>query len=225
VGKVNSFVRVAALSAGAVCSGSSLADQGVLGQYQDLAATFDASSGVLEIFAADMSGWQSAGFVRQMGGAGLSAVFSPGFVSAPNPASFSASLVVTNIGDGFAEASGEVVITDVDGDTLTMGVDRHALVFGHGDASVLGITLWVALSSDEGLFDGSDGGQVPTDFALDSAVLSLFIQRDPREGSGLFHSSFSDGRASALFAIPAPGGAGVLGLAGVVLARRRRRGG
>jgi hypothetical protein len=197
------------------------ASQGVTGQYRDLAATFDGSTGVLDIFAVDLPTLHSAGIVRELGGP-HSAVFSSGFVSEPNPASFEASLHVTNIGDGLADVSGTVTVTDVDGDTITMGVEHYVLLFGEADGSVTGVTTWLAIESDEALFDGTDGGQVSTDFPLQSATLVLSIVRNPREGSGLFHTSFDDGRASSMFVIPAPGGAIVLLAAGAACVRRRR---
>lgn len=223
MGKFNSFVCAAALCAGAAGVSPALGAEGVLGQYQELAATYDAATGELDIFAVNRPDLASWGFVSEMAGAGH-AQFAAGFVAEPNPATFEASLVLTNIGENSGIVSGEVRITDVDGDTIAMGFEDHVVLFGQGDANVIGITWWVGCESDEGLFDGSDGGQVSTNFPLESAMFSVFVVREPRKGESLFHGSFTDGRASALFAIPAPGAAlpFAVGCAGMAALRRRR---
>lgn len=223
MGNLNKAVLVAAFVAGGVGVGTlSRASNGVLGQFQELSATFDAGTGALVISAVNETDLQSMGFVRELGGAGRTALFGPGFVAEPNPASFDALLTVSNIGENSAEVTGQITITDVDGDTMSIGVDHQLVMFGPGDADVIGFTWWVGIQCDEGYFDGTDGGQVSTDFPLTSALLSLFVVRDPRDGEGLFHSSFIDGRGSTVFAIPAP--ISVLPLVGgAMIAGRRRR--
>lgn len=206
----------------AAWGGSSAAAQGLLGQFEELSASFNAESGQLAISAVNGIDLQSFGYVREMQGPGRTAMFGAGFVAEPNPASLDALFTLTNIGEASAEVTGQIVITDVDGDTITLGVDHAPLLFGQGDANVDGISWWVALKSDESFFDGPDGGQVSTGYSSESAILLMSIARGSRDGSGLFHSSFADGQASTFFAIPSPGGAALVALAGVAAARRRR---
>jgi len=155
------------------------------------------------------------------------AFFNDGSLTGQGTPSFYLEMTVENIDsvNKTADGTGEIRITDADGDNFVgtfsgawLGTD-----FGFTFASNTGIDFHFDGSGGDGVFNGSSGGSF-TNFAdnefFTGAVSLLFLQPT---ATNFFQSDFrvTNTQADGVI-IPAPAGMGVLAGLGLVAARRRR---
>lgn len=151
------------------------------------------------------------------------ATFLDGFVSEPDPSDFEITINVFNITATTAQGSGSFRITDVDGDTITGDIVSGLWVRGAGQRTFFnGVLANVDVNSDEGFFDGPDGGSFNTAGFQDyiGSVIGLFFRP---AGVNFLRQDF--GPISSQFSgeiVPTPGAIALVGLGGLVAARRRR---
>lgn len=188
--------------------------------FQQLESSYQASTSVLTISAEDQPGFFSYGLMRRNFGTTGVTLFDQGFVSEPNPSDFQLALTITQITPSSALAIGPLTITDVDGDTFSAMID--GVFHNHeGVSTLVGAMTGMAFVSDEGTFDGPDGGVFSTSFPagmLSFGTLRLSFVNGPRS----FDGDFAEAETGLVGWIPAPSGAALLALAGLAAARRRR---
>jgi hypothetical protein len=188
--------------------------------FDQLNSSFQALPSLLTISAQNQPGFFSFGQVRRTVGTGGLALFDQGFVDEANPADFSVSLHITQLTPTTALASGPMTITDVDGDTFSAFIDG-TFIRGDGRSTLIAQMTNMSFASDEGMYDGPDGGLFPTTFpvgVLSMGTLRLSLEDGPRS----FDGDFSDAETGLVGWIPAPSSAATLALAGLVAVRRRR---
>ncbi len=200
---------------------------------------FGSLRGVLTIQSGGVGGTFTAGAVNEPGLLSYGrlwrsvtptgeALFDTGFVSEPNPADATISLGLGAIQDKHADVNGTASFTDVDGDVVLFAL-TGTLTFGpEGRVSIVTAISGIGVTSDENLFDGTDGGSVSTD-EFDDARGTMrinFAYPIMDTGGGRTRIGTADLLADARGprGVPAPSTAGaLLGAASMVLARRRRR--
>jgi hypothetical protein len=150
------------------------------------------------------------------------AAFPAGFVSDANVANISMSVSVTITGVNTAIGMGNLVITDVDGDQFTTGLNgiwTRTAVGVNFNATMVNPTF-VDNGPADGAFNGYNGGW-STNFGttnLTGASVSLVLST-----TGFFNASYSDRPVGVSGQIlPSPGAVG-LALVGAAVAGRRRR--
>jgi hypothetical protein len=160
-----------------------------------------------------------------LNGAGGTATFDTGFVSTSAFANYESLISVPLT---FTGGTGTIVITDADGDTLTMDVTGD---WAPGPGST-GIIYFNGLMSnvrfnDNGTNDGTfNGTRAGTSFSiadLTASYTGAIVQLSTRPGAGFFQDSFSN--VSTLVTaniVPGPGSMALVGIAGLVGPRRRR---
>lgn len=207
------FVGIAGLAA---------ADVVVSYSYTDLAGSWDGET--FRAISVDSAALSTGGDVSRLGDAKGTAQFDTGFVGLSAVANVSIEMTVDNITASSAEGSGSVILTDVDGDTITASFE--------GTWSILapfGFMFFSGASSDydfsdnnarDGEFNGTTG---EFDLAgltspLFDGAISLLLQ-----SPGGFATAFGPVSTQADgILIPTPGALVVagLGLAGIVGRRR-----
>lgn len=128
---------------------------------------------------------------------------------------------VGNIGNG-----GGITITDIDGDTLHADISGQFIsnglaVFFNGTLSNI---FWTDNGAQDGLFNGPGGGAIPLSFApAPPPYLGAIVQLYIGDVGNFFVNNFSgiSTQVSGVV-VPAPSALGVLGLGGLLAARRRR---
>ncbi|MEQ8850549.1 MAG: hypothetical protein RIB32_02055 [Phycisphaerales bacterium] len=190
--------------------------------FTDLDGIYDDTTSIFTVTGQTIA---SGDFTRNGDG---TALFNSGLLSGSGPASFFLEMSVDGIDavNRTATGSGNLVITDADGDVFrgTFTGDWIGTALGFTFASNTGVDFSFDSSGGNGTFDGTTGGSF-TSFAdsaiFDGAVSLLFLQPN---NANFFQSSFEaiNTQADGII-LPAPGAAGLalmgLGVAGI---RRRR---
>ncbi|MFN0011063.1 MAG: hypothetical protein ACKVS8_05390 [Phycisphaerales bacterium] len=215
----------------AVCAASAAAEVALSFGYNDLSGSYtstSATSGSFSAAASDTLNLQSSGDVTRLIPTTGTAEFAPGFVSS-TLADFVINLSVTNINviPGIADGAGTFVLTDVDGDTLTGDIVGVWIAGGLDQTFFNGSLFNVVFNnnSSDGGIDGTSGdhvdGNLGFPFIYEGALTQLFLN----PGSPFFFDSdFSEVDTQVLAEIlPTPGAATLAGMAGLMVARRRRR--
>lgn len=211
---------VAAFGVACFGAGSALALPPMEFDFDQLDSSFQSSTSTLSITAQDQPGFFSFGNVRRNFGTTGNTIFDQGFVSEPNPSDFQMSLFITQMTPTTALATGPLTITDVDGDTFHASINGMFVHEG-GVSTLIAAMTNMGFVSDEGTFDGPDGGVFSTNFGpgvLSLGTLRLSFIPGPRS----FDGDFDDAETGLVGWVPAPSGAAVLALAGLAASRRRR---
>jgi len=201
--------------------------------YDDLAGSFTstgAGTGNFSAVAVDLgpASLQSAGEVSRIDSNPGNASFEVGFVSGANPANFTLNVSVTVLVPNLlASGAGTFSSTDADGDTITGTITGdwiydtiNGFIFFNG-------TLTNVLVTDNGaqddLFNGSQLGSFQISGIGAQPYLGALTQIT-FGASSFFTQNFQDAATgtSAQILIPAPGAVALLGLGGLLVARRRR---
>lgn len=154
------------------------------------------------------------------------ALFDTGFVSEPNPADAIVNLNFGEVHDKLAEMFGTAAFTDVDGDTVIFQL-MGTMSFGPGGQVVTNAAIsGIEVRSDEGSFDGTDGGSVSTmgfEEARGSFTINFSYQLRPTgEGRTRIGTASLSGDAGGPRGVPTPGTGVILAAAALAAARRRR---
>lgn len=202
------------------------ADTLVTFAYNNLAGTYtptNATSGSFSAIAVDLVGLQTIGDVTRLTAPAGTADFNSGFVSALNPANFVVNVSVDAIDQilGLAFGTGSFTITDNDGSTITGAIDGVWIRGELGQTFFNGNLANVNFSGTS--FDG-DSGSFSTNFGSISNLEGAFTQLLLRPGSGGFFTDAFQGIATQAQGeiVPTPGAMALLGLGGLMAARRRR---
>lgn len=218
---MNKNVFIAAIAVGAASCAAS-AQSVITFAYNNLAGTYDGTSGIFSAAAVDSPGLQSIGDITRLSAPAGTADFGSGFVSAPNLADVAFNISVTGIDqiNGTALGSGSFTLTDIDGSTLTGTITGVWIRGGLGQTFFNGDITNASFTGAS--FDGENGsfstnlGFLPP---YEGAVTVLFL----RPGSGGFFDANFNAIATQFQGelVPTPGAA-LLGLGGLAALRRRR---
>jgi len=135
-------------------------------------------------------------------------------------------LLVSGILANTANGAGFVEIFDVDGDSLRADINGQFLsnglaVFFNGSLSNV---VWNDVGPQDGTFNGPGGGSIPLSFSPAPApYLGAIVQLYIGDVNNFFVNNFSgiSTQVSGVI-VPAPSALALLGLGGLVAARRRR---
>jgi len=213
--------RQIGLAALAVGSGTALA--GVSGQhltftYSDLLGTYDGSN-----FTSVAQGI-SSGDVTRVSGAGGTAEFDENFVTTALGSDVFIDLRVTvdqNDPEHRAQGVGNLILTDVDGDTIVGDLYGVFLSQGFGDYFFDGFLFNVFITSDDGTFDGTTGA-ADVDLPGSGPYEGFFVELSFAQGTGFFDETFEAEVLASGIIVPVPGSAVLLGLGGALVVRRQR---
>jgi len=200
--------------------------------YDDLAGSFTstgAGTGNFSAVAVDFgpASLQSAGEVSRSDTNPGSASFGVGFVSGANPADFNLNLsVAVVIPNLLASGGGSFSSTDADGDTITGTITGdwiydtiNGFIFFNG-------TLTNVLVTDNGAQDDLFNGSQLGSFQISGMGTQPFegaLTQITFGASSFFTQNFQDAATGTSAQIlPAPGAVALLGLGGLLVARRRR---
>lgn len=155
------------------------------------------------------------------------ALFDTGFVGEPNPADASLSFSFGEVRDKRANVSGVARFVDVDGDTVAFLLSGTMSFGPGGNVMAAAVIDGIEVTSDEGLFDGTDGGSVSTaDFEDARGSFNVyFTYQFGQTGDGRTHIGVAsmNGEASGPRGVPSPSAGALFGVASLAALRRRRR--
>lgn len=197
-------------------------------RYVDLDGSYVPTNATTGSFTAAASGpvLNTSGDVTRLIPTLGTATFAPGFVTGLDAANASFSISVENLDAmlGIADGAGTFTLTDLNGDTFTgnilgtwvRGINGNTFFNGDLDSVVFNNV------SGDGLFDGNTGsivGDLGFPGVFEGALVQVFIRT-----AGFFNEAYSGVPTNTEGVIvPAPAAAGLMGLAGLAAARRRRR--
>jgi hypothetical protein len=206
-----------------IVAGSASADVISTFGFTDLDGSYIPSSPLAGMFQAD-AGLITGGDVTRNAAPGGTAQFDTGFISLATAADVQITLTVNKTSATEATGVGTLVVTDVDGDTLTADIAGLWQTPGFGVVFFSGLMGNVYFNDNgaaDGTFDGISGS-FDMDLPGNPPYVGAFSQLYIRFGGGFFTSMFSGQTVSADGQIvPAPGALALVGLAGLVARRRR----
>lgn len=214
------------LAAGVVAAAAGLAGADAISSFGfiNLDGEFDAGTSRFTATATD-GAFRTSGEVNKLIGSMGTARFAPGFASGGTQADVEIEMDISNITGSSADGSGSFTITDADGDTLTGRISGQWLpgvggfTFFNGELS----NIMFNDISGNNEFAGPTGGSFSFNGlggTYEGAMVNVFVDA----ASGFFSNSFSGVAVqSDGVIIPAPAGAALLGLGGLLAVRRRRR--
>lgn len=220
-----------AIALAAVAGGITVANADVVLtlSYDDLSGSFDAGSSTFSAVAVDLgaNSLQSAGEASRIDGNPGSASFGVGFVSGADQSNFTLNLtVVPSIPNLLAFGIGGFTATDVDGDTITGNLDGNWIYDSINGFIFFNGTITNVFLNDNGAQDDLFNGSQLGDFSMSG------LGTEPFEGAltqitfgaaSFFGMSFNTAATGVTAQIlPAPGSLALLGLGGLMVARRRR---
>ena len=209
----------------AALAGAAQADTTILSfTFSDLSGGYTTASGHFNALGVNVAPLQSQGDVSRLN------LPSPGSASFGTPGAaagkVNVDLTVTGIGPTTANGNGTVVITDADGDTFHADIGGQFInnglaVFFNGTLSNIG---WTDNGVQDGLFNGVTAGAIPLSFApapppYVGAIVQLYIGDT---GNFFVHDFGGISTQVSGVVVPAPASIALLGLGGLVAARRRR---
>lgn len=214
------------LAAGALVAGlagSANADVIATLTYDDLAGSFNrnGNGGLFVARAVSLPGvLQTSGATSRIVPVQGNADFVPGFVAGADPADCVITINTLLTGPSTATGVGSFIATDIDGDTVTGNLSGEWTSAGGGILFFNGALTNVQLNGQ--VFNGNSGSwdmDLPGDPPYEGAIVQLTFS-----GSGFFDQNFENrATGSTLQIVPAPGALALLGLGGLVAARRRAR--
>ena len=219
---MNMRILVGAIAAVAL-AGAAQADTTILSfTFSDLSGGYSTASGHFNALGVNLPPLQSQGDVSRVN------LPSPGtatYATGQAAGKVNVDLTVTGIGPTTATGTGSIVLTDANGDNLHATVSGQFInnglaVFFNGSLSDVG---W-SNNSGDGTFDGPGGGSIPLSFApapppYIGAIVQLYVGDT---GNFFVHDFGGISTQVSGVVVPAPASVALLGLGGLVAARRRR---
>lgn len=213
--------------AGVAFAGTASADVISTFGFTDLNGSYspiNALNGTFTAVADSTGAIQTGGDVTRNAAPGGTAQFDTGFMSLATSADVQITLSVVKTGALEGTGSGTIVITDIDGDTLTADIAGLWQSPGFGVVFFSGLMADVYFNDNgaaDGTFDGVSGS-FDMDLPGNPPYLGAFSQLYIRFGGGFFSSGFTGQTVSADGQIvPTPGALALVGLAGFAARRRR----
>lgn len=232
---IRSVALVAALAGGVVATSASASVIATF-SYDDLAGTYtQALPGVGSFSAVAVNqgpgGLQSWGTTSRLVAPAGDATFQNGFVSqgtANMVVNVSVAVVNSTPGSEFGLGSGNVVVTDADGDTITADLSGFWTATPNSQGLFLNFngSMSNVFLNDNGLGDGLFNGTALGSWGLNlpgSAPYSGALVQLVFGASNFFQTGFANQATGVTGQIvPTPGAMALLGLGGLVAGRRRR---
>jgi hypothetical protein len=228
---------ILAAIAGLAAAAPALANPIVTFGYNNLSASYtgNTSGGTFAARAANTAGLRTAGDVTRNVTPEGTARFDAGFFGAGNSADFNISLNVSNITNPvpgvlfLADGNGTLTIADANGDTITATVSgffiRDTTNANPNTTFFNGVLDAVAFNnvSGDGLFNGTDGGSWSL-FGAGAYTGNVIELVTPNVAGYEFFNVPFEAQNSSINGeiVPTPGALALIGLGGLVAARRRR---
>lgn len=208
-------------------AGAAQADLAATFGYTDMGANWNSGASTLNIGAEETASLSTSGDLTNYLGAGFptTALFNSGFADGSTSADSQFDMTLSNISATSADAVGSFMITDINGDTLSgnyIGTWTNQFGFGFFDGQITDAS-YNDVESGNNVFEGNAGQTfaVPAD-AL-TGGLSMLLQMpewfDSQVGDFEARTTQLDG---ILVNVPTPGSLALVGLGGLMTARRRR---
>lgn len=203
--------------------------------YNDLSGAFTSTSATTGMFTANASSTvnlNSSGDVTRLIPTTGTAQFAPGFF--PGFGNVSVNVSVTGIDTGLllASGTGNITMTDADGDTITADIDGVWIGSTFIPQTYFNGALFNVQFNDngaaDGTFDGTSGSFSIADLTAmyEGSIAKLFLNPSSQTYT-FFNESFQDVDTQVIGEIteivPTPGATALVGVAGLMVARRRRR--
>lgn len=206
-------------------AGVAVADTTILSfTFSDLEGQYSSASGHFNALGVNVAPLQSQGDVSRVNlpGPGSASYGTPGSAAGK----VNVDVVVSGILGATANGNGTITIFDADGDTFHADVNGQFItnglaVFFNGTLSNIG---WTDNGVTDGMFDGPTGGSIPLSFSpAPPPYLGAIVQLYIGDTGNFFVHDFSgiSTQVSGVV-VPAPASIALLGLGGLVAARRRR---
>lgn len=194
--------------------------------YTDLNGSYSTANSTFTAVASNTPALQSSGNVsRLLDNPSSTAVFNAGFEGG-SAANAQINISVFNIMGTLAQGAGSIVLTDTDGDTISMGLSGFWVRQSGGrtffNGNITNAVFGFAPGSDN-VFTGQTGS-FNMNFAAQQPLTGALIQLFVRSGVGFFAQDFT-GQSTQVAGqlVPTPAAAALMGLGGLAAARRRRR--
>lgn len=213
---------LASLAAVAGLAASATADTILSFGFTDLAGGFNAATMSYTAVGVNTTTLQTAGNVNRHLDPVATAIYNPGTAADR----INVSLAVSGVAGNTANGDGSIFIEDADGDRFVATVSGEfsfmaPAVFFNGALSNIS---FVPGAGSNNTFDGPSGGSFPLTFApaqppFTGAIVQLYF-----DTTGAFFNQSFQGRATQVSGavIPSPGALTLLGVGGLLAARRRR---
>ncbi len=219
--QLSSKFLISAFSVLAIATGgSAFADNLFSFTYSDLDGTYDAGS---MLFTAADDG-NTNGDVTRIISPGSTAFFAgtAGDGGFPGLASFNLETTITNLTATTADlVSGLLELHDFDGDVISAELSGEWTNVG-GSAHFNGLLTNVTITSDDGLFDGTDGSSFstlfPVDPPFDGNIINLTFGAWFSDGSFSNRTTLTSG-----VVVPEPATLALFAVGGLAFVARRRR--
>ncbi len=221
--KIRGILAVGALAA---LAGTASADVILTWGFTELNGTYNSITSEFTAKAENNGNLQTTGDVSRLVATTGTALFQDGFVSGADSSDYQMNINVFNKVGNTADGMGSVVITDANGDTIYADITGDWISPGFGIVYFNGLLSNVVVTdnSNDGTFDGPGGGSFSSDFSAYSNLNGALVQLFTRTGVGFFNTSFSN--VTTLVSanvVPTPGSLALVGVAGLLAARRRSR--
>lgn len=221
--KIRGILAVGALAA---LAGTASADVVLTWGFTELNGTYNSITTEFTAKAENNGNLQTTGDVSRLVAPLGTALFQDGFVSGADQANYDMKISVFGKVGNTAQGAGSVTITDANGDTIYADITGDWISPGFGIVYFNGLLANVKVTdnSGDGMFDGPGGGSFSSDFSAYSNLNGALVQLFTRTGVGFFNTSFSN--VTTLVSanvVPTPGSLALVGVAGVLAARRRSR--
>ena len=229
-------LRVGALLAvPAAFAASAAADVIASFGYNDLTGAYTSTSATTGMFSANASNTvnlNSSGDVTRLIPVADTASFAPGFFPGAGNVSANVSVYGIDTVNLIAFGAGDITLTDADGDTITADIDGVWIGSSFIPQTYFNGALFNVQFHDngaaDGTFNGTSGSFSIADLTstYEGLIAKLFLNPNSPTYT-FFNESFSDVDTQVIGEItevvPTPGAATLAGVAGLMVARRRRR--
>ena len=210
-------------------AGAAQADLAGTFGFTDMGANWNSGSGILNVGAEENGNLSSSGDLTNYTevGAPLTALFNSGFADGSTSADSQFTMELSNITGMSADAVGTFMVTDINGDTLSgnyVGTWTNQFGFGFFDGEITLASYNADTEAGNGMFEGNAGQAYAVPAGDMNGGLSMLLQMpewfDSTTGDFQARTTQLDGIL--VNTVPTPGSMALMGLGGLMTARRRR---